>query len=154
MSQQKFSWVHDVGDNVVEGFHLLGLFIVWATIVWSAVVEYLQIIGKGYASLGDILLLFIYLELGAMVGVFFRTHRIPVIFLLFITITAMTRYLAIDIKTMPKEAILVISGSIFILSLAVMALRYSSNRFSSADPKDRISDECGLEPQTIESRDG
>lgn len=142
MGQQKFSKFISVGDNVVEMFHLLGLFVVGGTIVWSAVVEYIAIVSKGHASLGDIILLFIYLELGAMVGVFFRTHRIPVIFLLFITITAMTRYLAIDIKTMPMEAILVISGSIFLLTLAILVLRYSSNRFSP--DLGSISDERGM----------
>ncbi len=142
MEQQKFSWIVHAGDHVVELFHLLGLFVVGATIVWSAVVEYLAIISKGHASLGDILLLFIYLELGAMVGVFFRTHRIPVIFLLFITITAMTRYLAIDIKNMPMEVILVISGSILLLTIAILVLRYSSNRFSA--DYGSISDERGI----------
>lgn len=131
MDQQKFSWVNKTGDSVVELFHLIGLFVVGATIVWSAVAEYLTIIGKGHASLGDILLLFIYLEMGAMVGVFFRTHRIPVVFLLFITITAVTRYLAIDIKTMPVEHIVGTSGAILILSIAVLVLRYSASRFSS-----------------------
>jgi protein PsiE len=142
MEQQKFSWIVSAGDYVVELFHLLGLFVVGATIVWSAVVEYLAIIAKGHASLGDILLLFIYLELGAMVGVFFRTHRIPVIFLLFITITAMTRYLAIDIKTMPMEVILIISGSILLLAIAILVLRYSSRHFSTENGS--ISDEHGI----------
>lgn len=78
-----------------------------------------------------------------MVGVFFRTHRIPVIFLLFITITAMTRYLAIDIKTMPMEHVLVISGSILLLSIAVLVLRYSSRRFSSSSDRNVTSDDRG-----------
>ena len=147
MSQQKYSWVHSAGDNVVEGFHLLGLFVVGATIVWSAVVEYITIITKGHASLGDILLLFIYLELGAMVGVFFRTHRIPVIFLLFITMTAMTRFLEIDIKTMSMESVVAISASILILSIAVLVLRYSSSRFSSSSPESCITDENGMGAQ-------
>ncbi len=131
--RDRFSGVVRVGDSIVEIFHLLGLFVVGGTIAWSAITEYISIMEQGYASLSDILLLFIYLELGAMIGVFFRTHRIPVIFLLFITITAMTRYLAIDIKTMALDHIMVISGSIFILSVAVLVLQYSSNRYSSQD---------------------
>ncbi|MBC8519019.1 MAG: phosphate-starvation-inducible PsiE family protein [Gammaproteobacteria bacterium] len=131
--RDRFSGVVKVGDNIVEIFHLLGLFVIGGTIAWSAVTEYISIMNQGYASLSDILLLFIYLELGAMIGVFFRTHRIPVIFLLFITITAMTRYLAIDIKTMGLDHIMVISGSIFVLSVAVLVLQYSSNRYSSQD---------------------
>ena len=142
MAQQSFSWIVKSGDQVVELFHLLGLFVVGGTIVWSAIVEYLAIIEKGHASLGDILLPFLYLELGAMVGVFFRTHRIPVIFLLFITITAMTRYLAIDIKAMTAETVLVVSGSFLLLTIAILLLRYSSSRFSS--DRGSISDEGGF----------
>ncbi len=145
MSESKFSGLNQIGDRVVEAFHLLGLFVVGATIVWSAVVEYLHIITKGHASLGDILLLFIYLELGAMVGIFFRTHRIPVVFLLFITITAMTRFLAIDIKVMSVEHTLAVSASILLLTLAILVLRYSSKRFSTSHD---LSDEDGLGGET------
>ena len=75
------------GNFAVDTFHLLGLFVIGGTIVWSAIHTYVyEIMNKPYASLDDILLLFIYLELGAMVGIFFRTHRLPVIFLLFISL--------------------------------------------------------------------
>ena len=43
-----------------------------ATIVWSAVHDYIQMIQAGRAGLDDILLLFIYLELGTIVGVYFK----------------------------------------------------------------------------------
>ena len=86
------------GDSLIEVFHLVGLFVIGGTIVWSAIHEYINIMSKSHAGLDDILLLFIYLELGAMTGIFFRTHRLPVIFLLFIAMTAVTRYLAIDLK--------------------------------------------------------
>ena len=46
--------------------------------------------GRGVASAEDILLLFIYLELGAMVGIYFRTNRLPVRFLIYVAITALT----------------------------------------------------------------
>ncbi len=35
--------------------------------------------------------LFIYLELGAMVGIYFKTNHMPVRFLIYIAITALTR---------------------------------------------------------------
>jgi len=84
--------VDQLGDLLIEVFHVVGLFVVGGTIVWSAVSEYLVIMqhDSGFASLKDILLLFIYLELGAMVGIYFKTHRLPVIFLIFIAITAIT----------------------------------------------------------------
>lgn len=85
---------------------------------------------KPYATLDDILLLFIYLELGAMVGIFFRTHRLPVIFLLFISMTALTRYLAIDLKDFDNMKIITIVAAILLLAVAAFILRYSESRVS------------------------
>lgn len=78
--------IDKIGRNLVDAFHYVALFVILITIVWSAGYEYLQMIANGYAKLKDILLLFIYLELGAMVGVYFRTHKLPVRFLIFIAL--------------------------------------------------------------------
>ena len=53
------------GSALVGGFHVLALFAIGATIVWAAVFEFLKMVGQGHATVEDILLLFIYLELGA-----------------------------------------------------------------------------------------
>ena len=55
-----------LGHRLVEAFRLLALFVIGATIAWSAVTAYLEMIAAGHASLHDILLLFVYLEMGAM----------------------------------------------------------------------------------------
>ena len=125
-------WLEQIGDHAVELFHLIGLFVIGGTIVWSAIHAYLhEIMSKPYATLDDILLLFIYLELGAMVGIFFRTHRLPVIFLLFISMTALTRYLAIDLKMFDNAKIISIVVAILLLAVAALILRISEARFSS-----------------------
>ncbi|MEZ5479454.1 MAG: phosphate-starvation-inducible PsiE family protein [Thiolinea sp.] len=93
------NFIEQTGNAAVEVFHLIGLFVIGGTIVWSAVHEYLSIMHKPYATLDDILAVVYLSGTGAMVGIFFRTHRLPVIFfLLFISMTALTRYLAIDLK--------------------------------------------------------
>ena len=107
-----------IGNIFVEGFHILALFVIGGTVIWSATAEYVAIVGKGSPTLKDILLLFIYLEVGAMVGIYFKTKRLPVVFLIYIAITALTRVLTVDIKTMDWEKILVISGAILILAIA------------------------------------
>jgi len=118
-----------LGDSLVSGFQLAALFVIGATIVWSAAHEYLEMIRVGSARLNDILLLFIYLELGTMVGIYFRTDRLPVLFLLYIAITAMTRFLAVDIKDLPIQSVLIVTGSIFLLTLAVLVLQISASKF-------------------------
>ena len=71
-----------VGNQLVNGFHMLALFVIGGTIAWSAIYTYVGMVDQGHADIKDILLLFIYLELGAMVGIHFKTHRLPVEFLL------------------------------------------------------------------------
>ena len=64
-----------IGNHMVDGFQLMALFAIGSTIVWSAVDAYLGMMRQGAASVADILLLFIFLELGAMVGIYFKTTK-------------------------------------------------------------------------------
>ena len=125
-----------LGNLLVDAFHYLALFAIGATIVWSAVFAFIGMTGKGHASIDDILLLFIYLELGAMVGIYFKTNHMPVRFLIYVAITALTRMLIADIQHnhTPTPGILMISGGILLLALANLVIRYGSARFPSVEP--------------------
>ena len=124
-----------VGNALVRGFQVVALFVIGGTIVWSAGSDYIRMMASRRAGLDDILLLFIYLELGTIVGIYFRTDRLPVLFLLYVAITALTRFLAVDIKDLSMESVLVVTGSIFVLTLAVLVVQIGSAKFSMADGK-------------------
>jgi phosphate starvation-inducible membrane PsiE len=85
--------VDAVGELLVDAFHYLALFAIGATTVWSGAAAFIGMAARGHASLGDILLLFIYLEIGAMVGIYFKTTRLPVRYLIYVAITALGRVL-------------------------------------------------------------
>lgn len=121
-----------LGGVLVSAFKLAALFVIGATIVWSAVHSYTEMMGAGHAKLDDILLLFIYLELGAMVGIYFETERLPVLFLLYIAITAMTRFLAVDVKESAVQNLLIVTASIIGLTLAVLVLQIASSKFATS----------------------
>jgi phosphate starvation-inducible membrane PsiE len=130
--------IDQLGDFLIEIFHLVGLFVIGATVVWSAVGEYLVIMQQpsGFASLKDILLLFIYLELGAMIGVYFKTHRLPVVFLIFIAITAITRFMVIDMKSLVANDsfnLIIMVASILILTIAAGVLRFSEKKYDTSN---------------------
>ncbi|MNC88109.1 phosphate-starvation-inducible protein PsiE [compost metagenome] len=110
-----------------------------ATIVWAAVHEYIGMIQEGRASLDDILLLFIYLELGAMVGVYFRTDRLPVLFLLYVAITAMTRFLVVDIDDLSVDNLLIVTGAVLMLTLCVLILQFAEAKFT-ADEEPQVTE--------------
>jgi phosphate starvation-inducible membrane PsiE len=121
------------GKFLVDGFHYLALFAIGGAIVWSAVLAFLGMAAKGYASIDDILLLFIYLELGAMVGIYFKTNHMPVRFLIYVAMTALTRLLIADVQAhhRPDMGIVLVSGAILLLALATLVIRYGSSRFPS-----------------------
>ena len=121
------------GRLLVDAFHYLALFAIGAAIVWSAGVALAGMFTKGHATIDDILLLFIYLELGAMVGIYFKTNHMPVRFLIYVAMTALTRMLITDIQAnhRPDQGILLIAGAILILALATLVTRFGSSRFPS-----------------------
>ena len=120
-----------VGNLLVDTFHYLALFAIGGAIVWSATFAFATMVANGRASVEDVLLLFIYLELGAMVGIYFKTNHMPVRFLVYIAITALTRMLIAEIQANhePDLGILYISGSILLLAIANLVVRYSSSNF-------------------------
>ena len=127
------SRIEKLGIILVDGFHLLALFAIGGTIVWGAFHVFLGMVSRGEATIDDILLLFIYLELGAMVGIYFKTVRMPVRYLVYIGITALVRLLlgSINHKHESDWTTLITTGSILILALSVLAIRYGSSRFPS-----------------------
>jgi phosphate starvation-inducible membrane PsiE len=128
-----------VGSVLVDAFHYLALFAIGGAIVWSAVHAFIGMAAAGRASIDDILLLFIYLELGAMVGIYFKTNHMPVRFLIYVGITALTRLLVGDIATHHKLdwGIVMVAGAILLLALANLVVRYGSSRYPSTPSSDR-----------------
>lgn len=125
------------GNLLVDLFHYVALFAIGGTIVWSAVVAFIGMSEQGTASIGDILLLFIYLELGAMIGIYFKTNHMPTRFLIYVGITVLTRMLIGDIQahhTDPGIELFYITGSILLLAIANLIVRFGSHRFPSAIP--------------------
>ncbi|MEC6996828.1 MAG: phosphate-starvation-inducible PsiE family protein [Pseudomonadota bacterium] len=129
---------NSVGNFLVRSFHYLALFAIGSAIVWSAFFAFLEMAQKSAASIEDILLLFIYLELGAVVGIYFKTNHMPVRFLIYVAITALTRMLLEYLNNWHSTKsdtihydILIICGGIVLLALSIIVLRYSSYNYPS-----------------------
>ena len=123
-----------LGHLAVESFHYIALFVIGCMIIWSAAHTIFEILNvKKFASIDDILLIFIYLELGAMVGIYFKTNHMPVRFLIYIAITALTRLLIADIQHTHKASmdLVIITGSILILAVAILIVRFASWTYPS-----------------------
>lgn len=78
---------------------------------------------RGSIELADLLLMFIYAEVLGMVAIYFRSHVLPVIYPLFIGITALARLIVLQGKDSAPEQLVFEAGSILLLSLAALLLK-------------------------------
>lgn len=140
--------IDPIGHFLAEGFHFLGLFAIGGATVWAAVKAFVAMSEKGRATIEDLLLLFIYLEIGSMVGVYFKTNRMPVRFLLYVGITALTRHLIgyVQTEATPDLGILILASATLILSLAVFVIRYSSFHYAGPEAGERSREEKPADP--------
>ena len=137
---QRFNAFADaIGNILVDAFHYLALFAIGGATVWSAVVAFLAMVAKGHAAIDDILLLFIYLELGAMVGIYFKTNHMPVRFLIYVAMTALTRMLIGDVSAhhQPDMSVVLGAGAILLLALATLVVRFASSKFPAGPADER-----------------
>ncbi|MEO8490189.1 MULTISPECIES: phosphate-starvation-inducible PsiE family protein [unclassified Pseudomonas] len=126
-----------LGNLVVEAFHYLALFGIALITIWAAISAFIGMLGQEKISVDDILLLFIYLELLAMSGIYFKTNHMPLRFLLYIGVTALIRLLISDVShhNAPDLGIIYVCGGVLLLAFAILVVRFSSSRFPSVKDK-------------------
>lgn len=131
------SGADSIGNLVVEAFHYLALFGIAAITVWAAVNTFIGMLGQEKISVDDILLLFIYLELLAMSGIYFKTNHMPLRFLLYIGVTALIRLLISDVShhNAPDLGIVYVCGGVLLLAFSILVVRYSSYKYPSVKEK-------------------
>jgi protein PsiE len=107
----------------------VGLVVIGLATIVAGWHEVQSMLVAGKVTLADLLLLFIYLEVLTMVGLYFESGKLPVRFPLYIAMVALARYLILDMKEMDLWRMLGVSVSIMLLALAVLAIRYGHLRY-------------------------
>ena len=83
----------------------------------------------GTITVGDLLILFLYLEVISMLNHYLGTGNLPVRYPLYIGIIALARFLVLDIKELDALRMFALSGSILLIALAILIVRYGHVRF-------------------------
>jgi len=100
------------------------LFIIALATLFAIGEEILHMIAIRTVELADLLLLFIYLEVLAMVVNYIESGKLPIRMPLYIAIVALARYLILDMKAMEDWRILAISISTILLACTVIVIRW------------------------------
>jgi len=110
----------------VENFGLIVILL--ATLVASF--QELQVmVAARKVTLTDLLLLFLYLEIFTMLGLYYKQGKLPVRYPIYIAIVALARYIVLGMKEMDEWRLLGVAAAVLMLTLAVLALRYGHTRF-------------------------
>jgi protein PsiE len=114
------------GLDIVEYAGLLIIGIATTTAMYH---EVLLMVESSRVQLADLLLMFLYLEVLAMIGQYFKSGKLPVRYPMYIAMVALARYMILDIKEMTEWRMLAVASAIFLLTLGVLAIRYGHVRF-------------------------
>ena len=122
-------------ENIVKQIQLIALVIILAATIIAFGIEIYQMIVVQKVTLADLLLLFLYLEVLAMVRVFWESQSIQITLPLFIAITALSRFIILQGKNINPEILLYEAGAIVLIALAILILRFRNSPLVGLDKK-------------------
>ena len=126
MTPNKFSKIAQRGLDLVEQVVLVIICLATIFAVFQAVMHIWQV---QTIAVGDLLLLFLYLEVMSMLSHYLSSGNLPVRYPLYIGIIALARFLVLDIKELDALTMFALSGSILLISLSILVVRYGHVRF-------------------------
>jgi len=118
-----------IGHKAITWVEDVGLIIIAISTVIAVVIEITSMLEARTVALADLLLLFIYLEVLAMVAMYLDSGKLPVRMPLYIAIVALARYMILDMKSMDTWRILGVAGAVLLITLGILVIRYGHNRF-------------------------
>ena len=122
-------------ENIVKQIQLIALIIILAATIIAFGIEIYQMIVVQKVTLADLLLLFLYLEVLAMVRVFWESQSIQITLPLFIAITALSRFIILKGKSINPEVLLYEAGAIVLIAIAILVLRFRNSPLFGLEKK-------------------
>ncbi|HEX9625780.1 MAG TPA: phosphate-starvation-inducible PsiE family protein [Acidiferrobacterales bacterium] len=128
---------HEPDRRVLYALHLAewaGLLIISLATLVAIGQEVMLMVDNRHVRLEDILLLFIYLEVLTMVGLYVSSGKLPLRYPIYIAIVALARYIIIGMDKTEPHVMIYLAAAILILALAVLAVRFGHVRFPYDEP--------------------
>ena len=110
-------------EKFVKNLQLLVLILILISTIVAIGLEVKTMIENGSVSLADLLLMFLYLEVLAMIRVFWAEQSINITLPLFIAITALARFIILQGKEMDPTALVYEAVAIVLIAGAIVILR-------------------------------
>jgi protein PsiE len=128
--------VAELTAQLIGYLEILGLIVIAIATLVAGGQQIYQMFLQSSVTLADLLLLFIYLEVLAMVAVYLESGALPVRMPLYIAMVALARHLILDMSALTQWKIVAIAAAIFIVAAAVLLIRYGHVRFPYEVPRE------------------
>ena len=125
--------IRTIGHKALTWTQDIGLLIVAVSTIIAVGFEISSMIDAMIVTLADLLLLFIYLEVLAMVAIYLDSGKLPVRMPLYTAIVALARYLMLDMKNLDTWRMLGVVGAALLIAIAILVIRYGHSRFPYQD---------------------
>ena len=124
-------------ENITKNLQLVLLSIILLSTVIAVGIEIKTMFSNQSVTLADLLLMFLYLEVIAMVRIFWVQQSISITLPLLIAITALSRFIILQGKEMDPSGLVYEAVAIVLIASAIVILRL------------RHSDKLGIKPKKI-----
>lgn len=121
--------------KALKTLEIIGLVIISIATIVAIGQEVWVMIQHGKVALSDLLLLFIYLEVITMIGIYYEKNMLPVRFPIYIAIVALARYIILGSKELAPWDMLGIGVTLLSLTIAVFLVRLGHVKFPYEEDK-------------------
>jgi protein PsiE len=124
-----------ISRSALGALEVVGLVVISVATLVAAGQELAKMIAAHEVTLADLLLLFIYLEVLAMVGVYLESGALPIRMPLYIAMVALARHLILDMKHLGAWDVIATATGILIIALGILTIRFGHARFPYESPR-------------------
>lgn len=123
-------------ESYLHAVELFGLIVIGLATTVAMGYECLNMVEHCAVSLTDLLLMFLYLEVLAMVGKYFKSGQLPVKFPLYIAMVALARDLILGMSELSETHLLASAAAILMLAVGVFIIRVGQSKFPGKDDEE------------------
>tara|TARA_B100001057_G_scaffold332429_1_gene332819 strand:+ start:1456 stop:1839 length:384 start_codon:yes stop_codon:yes gene_type:complete len=123
--------------NLIKNLQLGLLIIILISAVIAVFIEIINMYHARSVTLADLLLMFLYLEVMAMVRVFWDEQSIRITLPLLIAITALSRFIILQGKEMDPSALVYESVAILLIAIAIVVMRLRHSKKLGIEVKNK-----------------
>lgn len=118
-----------IGHKALTWVQDIGLLIIAVSTLVAVGFELVSMVEAKTVTLADLLLLFIYLEVLAMIAIYLDSGKLPVRMPLYIAIVALARYLILDMKNLDTWRMLGVAGAALLIAISILVIRFGHSKY-------------------------